>query len=205
LLLARQVPASENSAMTRGLTTVAALAWLISLPPPQPDIDRVYQAFSARLDTYVQMHRRIEGPVPPLAASEDFAEVRRFMHEVRRRIKAEGKSEQGRYFTPDLTLALHTRIASVMTREDVQALVDDVIEHTPPRLHAIRIYEPLPNEAPFVPIPPRLFPVLPTLPPELRYVVLGKGLVLWDHHADLVIDHAPGLFDPKAFRTQSEN
>lgn len=191
--------------MTPGLTTVAALAWLISLPAPQTDIDRAYHAFSARLDTYVQMHRRIEGPVPPLVASQDLAEVRRLMHEVRRRIKAESTGEQGRYFSREVTLALHTRIASVMTRADVQALVDDVIEHTPPGLHAIRVYEPLPDEAPFIPIPPRLFHVLPTLPPELRYVVLGKGLVLWDHHADLVIDHAPGLFDPRDFGTQSEN
>jgi hypothetical protein len=36
-------------------------------------------------------------------------------------------------------------------------------------------------------------------------VVVGKALVLWDHHADLVIDMAPGLFDPKAFWSQSEN
>jgi hypothetical protein len=205
LLLARQVHSLENNVMTRAFTTAAALAWLISLPATQTDTDRAYQAFSARVDTYVEMHRRIEGPVPPLAASQDLAEVRRLMREVRHRIKAEGRGEQGHYFSPDVTLALRRQIASVMTRADVQALIDDVVEHTPPGLHGIRVYEPLPADAPFIPIPPRLFRVLPVLPPELRYVVLGKGLVLWDHHADLVIDQAPRLFDPAAYSTQTEN
>jgi hypothetical protein len=167
----------------------------------QPDVDRAFAAFSERIDAYVQMHRRIEGPVPPLTASQDLTEVRRLMSDVRRRIKHEGASEQGRYFTREVTLALRKRIASVMTRADVKDLVDDVVEHTPPGLPPVRVYEPLPADAPFVPIPPRLFKVLPVLPPELRYVVLGKGLVLWDHHADLVIDMAPGIFDPKAFWT----
>lgn len=191
--------------MIRTLFAAVLLACAGASPAAQPDVDRAYAAFTARLDTYVQMHRRIEGPVSPIAASNDLAEVRRLMSDVRRRIKAEGNSDQGRYLSRDLTLALRKRIASVMTRKDVQALVDDVAEHTPPGLPAIRVYEALPADAPFVPVPPRLFEVMPTLPPELRYVVLGKGLALWDHHADLVIDYAPSLFDPKAFWTQSEN
>jgi hypothetical protein len=191
--------------MVRAVIVTVLLVCAGTSPSAQADLDRAYAAFAGRLDTYIQMHRRIEGPVPPLSASQDLAEVRRLMADVRRRIKAEGSSEQGRYLTRDMTLVLRKQIASVMTRKDVQALVDDVAEHTPPGLSAIRVYEALPSDAPFVPIPPRLFNVLPTLPPELRYVVLGKGLVLWDHHADLVIDYAPNLFDPKAFWTQSQN
>lgn len=191
--------------MIRGVVVVLLLVSTGTSPFAQADVDRAYAAFTARLDAYVAMHRRIEGPVSPLTASQDLAEVRRLMSDVRRRIKAEGNSEPGRYLTRDTTLALRKRIASVMTRKDVQALVDDVAEHTPPGLPAIRVYEALPADAPFVPIPPRLFGVLPTLPHELRYVVLGKGLALWDHHADLVIDYAPTLFDPKAFWTQSQN
>jgi hypothetical protein len=188
--------------MIKQLTASLLLASAVGLAA-QPDIDRAYAAFTTRIDKYVQMHRRVEGPVSPLLASQELAEVRRLMSDVRRRIKAESTSEQGRFFTPDVTLALRKRIATVMTRTDVQALVDDVAEHTPPGLPPIRIYEALPADAPFVQIPPPLFKVLPALPPELRYVVLGKGLLLWDHHADLVIDHVPGLFNPRAFWTRT--
>jgi hypothetical protein len=189
--------------MIRGSIVSVLLASALSVAAAQADVDRAYAAFTMRLDSYVQMHRRIEGPVSPLLASPDLAEVRRLMSDVRRRIKAESTGEQGRFFTPDVTLALRKRIATVMTRTDVQALVDDVAEHTLPGLPPIRVYEALPADAPFVQIPPPLFKVLPALPSELRYVVLGKGLVLWDHHADLVIDHVPGLFNPRAFWTRT--
>ncbi len=191
--------------MIRSLIAAMLLAWAGTSPAPQADIDRAYAAFTARLDTYVQMHKRIEGPVSPIAASQDLAEVRRLMSDLRRRIKAESSSEPGRYLTRDLTLALRKRVATVMTRKDLQELMEDVAEHTPAGLPAIKVYEALPADAPFVSIPPRLFGVLPHLPPEMRYVILGKGLALWDHHADLVIDYAPSLFDPRAFWTQSEN
>lgn len=190
----------------RGLiTTCLVLASAGITIGAQADVDRAYAGFAARIDTYVQMHRRIEGPVSPLNASQDMTEIRRLMSDLRMRIRKEGKTEQGRFFSRDMTLALRKRIASVLNRRDVQQLVDDVAEHTPPGLPAIRLYEALPVDAPFVQIPPRLFDVLPPLPPELRYVVLGKGLVLWDHHADLVLDIAPGLFEPKAFWSGSEN
>lgn len=191
--------------MIRTVIAAMLLVWAGSTPAAQADVDRAYAAFTARLDTYVQMHKRIEGPVPPGAASQDLAAVRTRMSDLRRRIKAEGSSDPGRYLSRDLTLALRKRIASVMTRKDVQALVDDVAEHTPPGLASIRVYEALPADAPFVSIPPRLFKVLPPLPAEVRYVILGKGLALWDQHADLVLDYAPSLFDPRAFWTQSEN
>ena len=42
----------------------------------------------------VTMHRRVEGPVAPLAASQDLADVRRLMHDVRRRI---GEADVRRY------------------------------------------------------------------------------------------------------------
>jgi hypothetical protein len=191
--------------MSRILIATALLIAGVGAVTAQSDVERAYTAFNGRIDAYVQMHRRIEGPVPPLTVSQDLTEVRRLMTDVRRRIKHEGASEQGRYFTRDLTLVLRKQIATVMARKDVQELVDEVVEHTPPGMPAPRVYEPLPPDAPFAQIPPRLFKVLPTLPPELRYVVVGKALVLWDHHADLVIDIAPGLFDPKAFWSQSEN
>ena len=40
-----------------------------------------------------------------------------------------------------------------------------------------------------------------TEPAELRYMVLSKALLVWDHHADLVVDIAPGLFDASTYST----
>ncbi len=51
-----------------------------------------------------------------------------------------------------------------------------------------------PEGVPFVFIPPLLIAALPPLPPELEYRFIGQSLVLWDVHANLIVDFMPGAF-----------
>jgi hypothetical protein len=53
-------------------------------------------------------------------------------------------------------------------------------------------------------LPPLALRALPPLPPELRYVVLSKSLIIWDHHADMVVDVAPGVFDAATYRKRTQ-
>jgi hypothetical protein len=53
-----------------------------------------------------------------------------------------------------------------------------------------------PEEVPFDYVPPSLLRALPTLPQELQYRIIGRSLVLWDHHANLIVDFLPGAFAP---------
>ena len=71
--------------MSRFLIATVLVAGAFGVLEAQTGVDRAFAAFTARTDSYVQMHRRIEGPVPPLTASQDMAEIRRLMADVRRR------------------------------------------------------------------------------------------------------------------------
>lgn len=51
-----------------------------------------------------------------------------------------------------------------------------------------------PEPVPFGFVPPQLLAVLPRLPDELQYRILGSALVLWDHHANLIVDFLPDAF-----------
>jgi len=51
-----------------------------------------------------------------------------------------------------------------------------------------------PEGVPFDFVPPQLLRSLPALPPELQYRIIGRSLVLWDHHANLIVDFLPGAF-----------
>jgi hypothetical protein len=158
-------------------------------------------AFEARLTTYVEMHRRLEGPLPPLLATSDMDEVYRLMAALRLRIRAERKEQgQGYLLTPAMTSLLRARITSCMTADDIAQTMEDIEEHTPPNMPPVRVNEPLPEDAPFGLFPPLALRALPPLPPELRYVVLSKALIIWDHHADMVVDMAPGVFDAATYR-----
>jgi hypothetical protein len=103
------------------------------------------------------------------------------------RIRSKGIPAQGHLFTPEVSLLFRKRIAAVLTRADIEEIDEDVVEHTPPDMPPLKVYEPLPEDAPFIPVPPVLFKEFPQLSPELRYVILSQGLVLWDHHANMVV------------------
>lgn len=157
-------------------------------------------AFQGRVNQYVQMHRRLEGPLPPLKVTTDMDEVHRLMADLRRRIREEqGRQAQDPLVTPPMALVLRQVIGATLTVDDLIDLAAELDEHTPEGMPAPCVNEPLPEDAPFVMIAPQLLRALPPLPHELRYMALSKALVIWDHHADLVVEMVPGLFDPLTY------
>ena len=186
------------------LAVVAGLALLVTQPvTAQTDAKAEVVAFQTRLNAYVEMHRKLEGPLPPIQVTKDMNEVHRLMEQLRRRILAE-RGPRGTLLTPALIETFRQIIASTLTLADIVNVSEELEEHTPPRMGRVRINQPLPANAPFVTIPPPLLRALPELPPELRYVALSGALLIWDHHADLVIDIMPRLFDPLNYPTRKK-
>jgi len=178
---------------------------LLAVPAPaaQPGAAELI-AFQQRLDRYAELHRTLEGPLPPLRAATDIGEVQRLMAALRAKLQL-SRREPGQepLFNRGLVVLLRTRIAAVLTIEDIAYTTEDIAEHSPPDMPPVRVNAPLPQDAPLGFIPPQLLQALPPLPPELRYVVLSGDLIVWDHHADLVVDIAPGLFDPLTYSKKS--
>jgi hypothetical protein len=177
---------------------LACLLGIFMMAPPvaaQSGSAAELAAFQTRVDAYVAMHRRIEGPLPPMEATKDLNEARQLKEVLRNRIRVE-RGTRGTLITPGLVDAFKQVIGSTLTLADVVNISEEVEEHTPPRMAKIRVNAPLPDTAPFVTIPPTLLRALPQLPPELRYVALSGALIIWDQHADLVVDIMPRLFDP---------
>jgi hypothetical protein len=152
--------------------------------------------FQTRVDEYVQMHRRLAGPLPAVAVTSNMDDVLGRMDALRAGLQVARKGDrQGQFFTPAVIRALGERIAAVMSADDIRSAMEDIDEHMPPDMPPLRVNEPLPEDAPFGMVPPPVLRELPTLPGELRYMVLSKALIIWDQQADLVVDIAPGLFD----------
>ena len=190
---------------TRVILAVAVGLGLLAARPAEAQVDAKAElaAFQKRLDAYVEMHRRLEGPLPPIQVTKDMDEVHRLMDVLRGRIRAE-RGPRGTLITPALITVYKNVIATTLTLADVVNVSEDLEEHTPPRMAKVRANEPLPGNAPFVSIPPPLLRALPELPPELRYVALAGALIIWDHHADLVVDIMPRLFDPLTYATKKK-
>ncbi len=185
--------------LSGSLAAVAAVALLVAEPvSAQGDAKAEVAAFQTRLGAYMEMHRKLEGPLPPLQVTKDMDEVHRLMDELRGRLRA-ARGPRGTLITPGLTEVFKAVIASTLTLADVVNVSEELEEHTPPRMAKVRVNQALPGNAPFVSIPPPLLRALPELPPELRYVALSGALIIWDQHADMVLDIMPRLFDPLTY------
>ena len=157
------------------------------------------QEFQQRVDQYVTLHRLLEGPLPPVTVARDLTPVRSAMRELRMRIqRARLDARQGDLITPDVALLFRRAITSCLTRQEWAAIFADMSEDEegqpvgPPPV--LRVNMEWPEQVPFDFVPPQLLQALPLLPPELQYRIIGRSLVLWDHHADLIIDFLPGAF-----------
>lgn len=145
--------------------------------------------FSRRIQAYADLHRRLEGPVPTVANSTDPRAIRQAIDRLGNAIRAERtRARRGDVFTPEI-VAIVRRIIRESCQSDFRALLETVHEDHPP-IAAPRVNGRWPGERfPFM--PPELLRALPPLPEELQYLFVNRDLVLWDWHADVVVDVMP--------------
>jgi hypothetical protein len=166
--------------------------------PPPPDEVIAIEDFLHRVDTYVMVHRVAEGQLPMLHPTWDMREIRQQRLALAARIRAtRPNAKQGDIITPEAARLFQRRIAACLSLEAWVAVLaerDEEQEGVPIRNATVRVNMPWPENAPFGFVPPQLIAALPPLPGELRYGIIGRSLVLWDYHADVIVDVLPEAF-----------
>ena len=134
-------------------------------------------AFQRSADSYTFLHRQVERKLGPGATD---AQMFAALQDARASAKA------GDLFATEIAGVLRTRIASTLRASNC------VIPEGPGEdLRVPRINQEM---ATAVSLPECLSGVLPRLPEELQYRSVGKTLVLFDAHVNLVIDVLPDAF-----------
>ena len=158
----------------------------------QQATDPMRHTFLQRVDDYVALHRRLEGPLPPEVVTADaealFAPRRALAAAIR---TARPNAAQGEIFTPAVARYFRIVVAEALREgaiEDMLGIVEEenVVKMTP------RVNADYPAGASISLMPTCLLAALPPLPPELEYRFLGRDLILWDVHAGLIVDFVPG-------------
>jgi hypothetical protein len=181
-------------------TVITAQTRPIPDPPAQnvPIVQDLFtaQAFQERVAEYMTLHRMLEGP--PLQPTIDMAEVQTNMQRLAGRILiARRNAGQGDIITPDVARMFRRQIATCLAPEEWQAILAELAEDergVPIRGVELRVNMAWPGHVPYGFMPPQLLAALPPLPPELQYRIIGRSLVLWDHHANLIVDFMPAAF-----------
>jgi hypothetical protein len=182
--------------MALAVIVLSALLSSPSLAPGQQPIDRerALTSFRHRIESYMALHQRIEGPIPPPAESLDRRSTlgRRYLQSAIRSARAGAR--QGDIFSPEVAQLFRALIAESLADRDVEAMLTEMNADHPWEhgTHALVNESCAPESTHEV---PRIVLVrLPAVSPHLQYRILDHDLVLVDVHADLVIDYVPNAF-----------
>ena len=164
----------------------------------------VTQAFEARVNQYVALHRWLEVQVSPMVVTADIEYLHMSVRALALRIRmARANALQGELIGPDVARIFRRTIATCLPADTwAQILAENAEEAeewgeegVPPRpLPPLQVNMTWPEQVPFGFVPPELLAALPRLPAELQYGIIGNALVLWDHHANLIVDFLPDAF-----------
>ncbi len=175
---------------------LTGLAWLNGQQPATSrDHEAAIRVFHQRVEAYAALHRRLEAPLLTLTQARDMRRnfvARHLLATAIRRSRVE--AQQGNVFSPDVAIALRAVIGEALSGRDVESFLTELNEEHP-QTHALRavVNEPLPRGATHE-MPVVLLQVLPELPEDVEYRIVDHDLVLWDIHADLVVDYLPNAF-----------
>lgn len=174
-------------------------AWLLTgwqsaaAPTQAPDdVDRAaaIQAFANRVERYSALRARLEEPLPSFDARRDSWSLlltRRYLASAIR--TARPHARQGDILTPPAAQLFRELIADAIDEVDIEGLVDEDLEAADAVVNVV-VNEPVPAWA-LQDAPEAMLRRLPTLPDAIAYRIVGGNLILWDTHAEIVIDALP--------------
>jgi hypothetical protein len=105
---------------------------------------------------------------------------------------ARSYAHQGDIFTPPVAVMFRDVIAQAIYDVDIEGLVDEDLEAAGFLVDLV-VNEPVPAWA-LQDVPDALRGRLPALPDAIEYRVVDGNLILWDTHAEIVIDALPNAF-----------
>src|SRR5262249_51303282 len=107
---------------------------------------------------------------------------------ARKMREARPHAKQGDIFSSDARESFHRSIRKTMNSprgKHARATLKQGDPLPPLRLRVNDVY---PDKLPFTTVPPTLLQVLPKLPNELVYRIVGRDLLLVDMHANMIVD-----------------
>jgi hypothetical protein len=175
---------------------VLALASACPKQDAEHPTDAVFDDFAKRVDAYLDIRKRSVATVGELDPTRSQAEIaNRAAALGKSLVDARPGAKQGDIFTPDISAFLATLIKQEYDRrsEPVQETRGDQQDELPDFVPKVNML--YPTTYPLATFPPKLLPLLPALPEQLEYRIVGNYLILRDIEANLIVDFMEGA-DP---------
>jgi hypothetical protein len=114
-------------------------------------------------------------------------------------IAARLNARQGDIFLPAVTRMFRERIALALADVNVDDYLEYLYEGEDLRIMRAEIHARDPYSRVPLGLPVNLLQLLPDLPSELEYRLVGRDLALWDEHAGMIIDFIPNAVPEQSY------
>jgi hypothetical protein len=158
-----------------------------------------FRPFSERVKAYMELHDRCDKAIGPVKKKSDATQLKVHKQALAEAIRAaRAGAKQGDVFVAEVQPLFIQVIASELRGKSGAAAKQTIMQGNPSKsgeafslkLAVNAIY---PDDTAITTMPPTLLLRLPTLPDALKYLFVGRTLVLRDDTTGLIIDYLPGV------------
>jgi len=149
--------------------------------------------FDTAVADYVAMRRRLADEIPSPVANSTSVELNNASDALANAIqRSRQNAAVGDLFAAPATAVFKRAVDAAVRTSDLKQVLA-AIDDDEPTVREPKLHLRFPGAAQMATMPPSLLAVLPRLPKELEYRIIGRFLVLRDIDAALIIDYAPNL------------
>jgi hypothetical protein len=192
-----QLPDQMNKALLALSVVLISLSGsrFVSAVGPQASGDTVeaagIQQFQDRIEQYMVIRRQLAQEVASPAANSSAVQITNASDALAAAIqRSRPASQSGSFFAPATITVFKRRVTDVIRDADL-VLVLAAIDDDGAAGKAPTVYLRFPTSSQLATMPPSLLAVLPPLPKELEYRIIGSYLVLRDIDAAIILDYIP--------------
>jgi len=149
--------------------------------------DLAVAEFQKRVQEYVALHKKVDVKEPPTRATPEQldAALKRLSQGI---TTARAGAKPGDIFQPAMQVWVRRTLERVFGAPDGKDLRASILDENPIGA-SVRVNGPYPDTIPLSTMPPKVLAALPKLPEELEFRFVGDRLILFDHHAHLIVDY----------------
>lgn len=162
-------------------------------PPTQkPTVNPAAKAiadFNERVKRYLELHNKLEATLPPVSDQTDAKRLVENQTEFAKIVAAARPGARpGDIFTPPVRQIFRRVIRNALQGSSGREIRAEILDENT-RPVQLRINGPYPSSVPLSSVPHRILEALPRLPEDLEYRFVDRQLILFDNHAQIIVDY----------------
>lgn len=162
-------------------------------PKPQPPQDaeqaQAFKQFTGLVQQYVELRKKLEASLPRLGTKEPQEKIVERQQAFAQKIReARAGAKRGDIFAPEIAEEFRHLIRRELRGPKGTNARKTMRQGDPVKPFRLRVNDTYPETLPATTVPPTLLLILPQLPKEVAYRIVGRDLVLQDVEANLIVD-----------------